>query len=252
MKILSNSIMGNNYSIPGYYKLAEVDDFEHIIPHVFSEEDDEAMSVSSQETLRSKTMAGKKSSIHIKPSRYRTTTSAQQVRPGSGRSRKTRRRPLKKKPLKYSMKNTESSDFRALNSLVCNKTPIVLAFLASETKLSVKKHRNPRNSADACSRCKKATRDCANEFYYERDYRSQQCQDSKYSKHNYYPCVRYCKSCKMHAFPCVDYCRACCKSASRKSSHKKMSIVNENSGSYHRHHPPSGRSSPRTHINIFD
>lgn len=238
--------MGNNCSFSGYYTFTEVDDLDHIIPQVFPEDEDEEVPLSSRETLllrRSRTTAGKKSSTQFRSSRYRTSTLAPKERPGSGRSRKSRRTPLKKR----SMKNTDSGiDFRAINSIICNKTPLVLAFLASDTKLSIK-HRNTRNPSGACSGSKRATRDCVTTFHQRHQYRSQQWQNSKY---NSCPCVQYCKSCKINAFPCADYCQTCYNSVSRRSRNKN--IVNEHSGPYHRHHPLSGRTSPRAHIKMFD
>lgn len=192
--------MGNDYSIPGYYKLAEVKDFDHIMP------------VSSRNTLpvrHFQNRAGKKNSIQLRPSKYRASTP--QAKPGSVRSKKSRRQRIKKKPKMPSMKKTDSGiDFRAINSIICSKTPIVLAFLASETKLNLK-HRNPQASGiSLCSRCKKETR-ATNKINYDDQLRSQQ-----HSKHHN-PCIQYCKYCKIKAFPCADYCRACCKSVSRES-----------------------------------
>lgn len=213
LKILSYSLMGNDCSVPGYYKLAEVEDFDRIMPHVFSE-DDEEVPVSSRKTLpvrHSQTNGGKKSS-KFRSLKYGTSIPAPHARPCSGRSKKFRRRRLKKRPKKRPRRNTDSClDFKAINSLICNKRPVVLAFLVPETKLSIN-HGNPRASGiSLCSRCKKATRN-ANESHYKHQYRSQQCQDSK---HN--PCIQYCKYCKLNAFPCADYCRACCKSVSKRS-----------------------------------
>lgn len=232
--------MGNS-CVPGYYKLAEVDDLDNIIPHVFSEEEDDEARVSSQETLlvQRRTEVGKTSNIQLRSSRYRKSSSAPQMRPYSGRSRKSRRKPLRKRSKMISTRNTESRvDFRAINSLICNKTPIVFAFLGSETKLHIK-NRNRQIPSVLCSRCKKATQVYANEFQYGHQHRSLQSQNSRDDSH---PCARYCKSCKVNAFPCADYCRACSRSVSQRSSKQ----------SYHRHYSPIARTSPSRHIKISD
>lgn len=232
-----------NACIPGYYKLAEVDDLEHILPHVFSEEEDGEAPVSSRKTLllQSRIETGKKSRIQLQSSRYRSSTSTPEMRSRKSRERSTkpRRRPLKKRSRMHSSRNTESYiDFRAVKSLISNKSPIVLAFLASDTNVHVK-HRNTRSPLDISFRCKKTSRVHANEFDYGQRYGSHRNQDSKRDSN---PCIKYCRSCKINAFPCADYCRECYKSVSRSASKP----------SYHRYHPSTARISPSSYIKISD
>lgn len=225
--------MGNS-CLPGYYKLAEVNNFDHILPAVFSEDSYGETRVSSQETLlvQRRTKANKNSRIQLQSTSYRSLTSAPEMRSSRGRSTKSRRKPMKNRSRVRSRRvySFPANDFGAINSLIYHKSPMVLAFLTSEAKLHVKR-RNSRNSVNhVCSRCENSSRIDAGDSHYYQQYRSQRSQGSIHSSS---PCIKYCRSCKLNAFPCANYCRQCM-------------------ASNHRYRQSTARISPRRYMNLSD